>query len=237
MEMIFQKSWVRYQPNPTMISMNKLQPEEVKKFFIVVLLAVVLFCAVVMIRLLRAPENAIPKDQDSKAVQLEPPAPTDIPLAIPAGKMMISLHDSTQILLNDIKTSAQLNVGETIVTAIRINPGRGESISGADAIVRFDPAKLTVVEPIKTDFDFANYPRKSVDAKSGTVKITGYGIDCDPCSGLLAAITFKAIAQGQTSIDLDYLPGSTNLSTIAQKGTGRNILGRVEGATVTISNF
>ena len=107
---------------------------------------------------------------------------------------------------------------------------------GADAVVAFDPNYLEVSQVQPATF-FQEYPRKKIDAVNGVVKITGYNpINNKPLSEdiLFATLKVKAKKKGSVKLTFDYKAGSTNATTLVERGTSKNILAVVNQMNVEI---
>lgn len=204
-----------------MINMEKLQPIEVKKIGIVATITLLLLAGVFVMRLLRTPASPadLPQNQIQSQIPTVYPTPSEIP---PPGVM-------------EVKTDKKdLAVGESVKATVTIKlAGEDGLVSGADAILTYDPALLSADE-VQTLTMFANYPRKTVDNVNGKIIVTGFGQGQNMTAGAFFDVQFSAKKSGRTTVKIDFAPGSTNRSTIAQKGTGKNILGRVEGANIKI---
>lgn len=120
---------------------------------------------------------------------------------------------------------------DVVITA----PGR--KLDGADTIVKYDP-KLVEVTDIKPGEFFSNYPRKTIDQVNGVIKMTGFSpkdVDADGDNFIFFTIEAKALTSGTAKFDFDFEKGKTNLSTVVESKTSRNLLGTVKGTTVSIT--
>ena len=203
-----------------MIDMEKLQPKEVKKIFIVLVIAALLASTVLLLRITRTP-GSLQEDQQQKGELLPSAVPTE--KEVPPGIMIVFINK------DDVKVGDSFRVD----TAIRFE-GEELAYSGADVILTFDPSLVAATGEVETSPLFANYPRKKVDNAKGRITVTGFGKGVDDGAQTVFTANFTTKAAGVARFDIDYVAGKTNLSTIAQKGTGKNLLGRVEGASIEI---
>jgi len=132
---------------------------------------------------------------------------------------------------------------------VKVDIGTGAQSAGADAVVKFDTAKLTFVSAEKvtegnpTTFYgnnglFTATPPATANT-SGTIEI-GRTADAGSYAsgvGVLAKLTFTPkVAVGQTvSLDFVFTPGSTTDSNVAGNVGGVDLLGSVTNATLTIA--
>jgi len=126
--------------------------------------------------------------------------------------------------------------GERLKADVKFN-ALGSKVYGADAVIRFDPNYLEVDEELEQGYFFAVYPRAEVDNSTGTIHVTGISPkDNDPLTDekLLFTVYFVPKKAGQTEISLEFQPGATNLSTLVEYGTSKNILGSVTPASLII---
>lgn len=109
-------------------------------------------------------------------------------------------------------------------------------LDGADAIVRFDPQMLEVTD-IKEGRVFESYPRKTIDNVKGLVKVTGFReIESERSSGdnVFFSLTVTAKRTGAVKVQFDFEEGKTNLSTLVQTKSSRNILGQTKFSAINI---
>lgn len=202
--------------------MINMQNAEYKKIFIVVLVLIILTIGLFILRRERKKtlEEALKKETASTGEELQ--APTITPEVL-SGVYKI------------IFEKGNISVGESVGTSASFTTD-SRILSGSDVILSFDPAYLEVEGDIKPGDYFSSYPRKLVDNAKGIVKATAFGgsgqIVSQPTT--LFTVTFKAKKEGTTTLSFDFAKGRTNLTTLVEKGTSKNILGNVYGATLTI---
>ena len=113
-------------------------------------------------------------------------------------------------------------------------------VTGYDAVLKYDPARLRFIEARSTLPDFQIFTK----VKEGAVVITG--IKALPTPGLtetptilsdvgLAEISFEPVSQGTVSVDLDYSYGMTHDSNLVD-GSAKDILTKVQGLKLYLGN-
>lgn len=129
-----------------------------------------------------------------------------------------------------------ISVGESVNASISFTTD-SRILSGSDVILFFDPVFLEPEEDLVVGDYFESYPRKLVDKTKGIIKVTAFGgngqIVSTPTT--LFTVTFKGKKSGTTTVSFDFVKGRTNLTTLVEKGTSKNILGEVYSATLTIA--
>lgn len=115
------------------------------------------------------------------------------------------------------------------------------ALTGADAVLRFDPELLTVQE-IEAGGLFSLYPRLTYDNNSGQIIITGINIDLPdspnspnlPNSSPFATLILLPKQPGETQVEFEFKYSQTTGSTVVRAEDAKNILSHVENATITI---
>lgn len=160
-----------------------------------------------------------------------------MPTAVPTVEPIIG-----RLFINPSRKNVK--VGENFTLDV-VFQTKGKILDGVDAIIRFDPAIITaegdVSHPISVAVGshFDSYPRQEVDNEVGVIKVSGYSPkDLSPVSTAtsLFTINFQAKKKGTTNVTIDFERGRTNLSTLVERGTSKNILGVVGNAVITIKN-
>lgn len=115
----------------------------------------------------------------------------------------------------------------------------GREVNGMDAIIKYDPQLLEVLESASGDL-FENLLVNEIDTENGTISITASRLskDSPPISvnGILSVITFQALQPGITTVDIVFDPQTTSTSNVTEAGTSDNILTTVHNAQVTITS-
>ena len=126
------------------------------------------------------------------------------------------------------KTS--LNLGKEYEVRVMVET-LGKQITGADAVIKFDPIYFTV-KKIVTGKIFPEYPVAKIDKTKGLVEITGTIVAPDQMpfrgTGELATIIVQPLKAGESELAFDFISGMTNDSNLVERGTGEDILGKTE---------
>jgi len=125
-----------------------------------------------------------------------------------------------------------------------------QEISGADILIEYDPEILElVVNSISGEVSglsiaegntiLTNIPKSEI-REMGDKNILAFSAISNPTktfkgNAKVAVVKFKAISEGQTSLVLVFVPGSTHESNIGSGG-GQDILGSVENVSITVTN-
>ena len=128
-------------------------------------------------------------------------------------------------------------VGETFNIDITLNTD-GANVKSADAVLTFDPAKLSVVS-LTPGAIFDSYPTKNFDAL-GNIKLSGAMTSATASFsgiGKFGTITFKGDSSGTTTISFSCTPGKTNESNITQILTNADIVdcGKLSPSSISIA--
>ncbi len=115
-----------------------------------------------------------------------------------------------------------------------------KTINGADAVIFYNPEAIEVVEiqaSSETGEYFKSYLKKKIDPVKKVIKITGYQPkDQGALSGekRFATLKLRAKKKGLETLSFDFVAGTTNRTTLVEKGTGKNLLGNAIGAEIEI---
>jgi hypothetical protein len=125
---------------------------------------------------------------------------------------------------------------QTFDVTIRVN-AQGANINAVDAIINFDNTKLQVLQ-VTPGTIFGSYPLNTF--QNNQIRISGidstFNSPFTGTDGILATIRFRAIANGQSTINFVYTPGSTTDSNVVEQGTATDRLSAVNFATVSIGD-
>lgn len=95
------------------------------------------------------------------------------------------------------------------------------------------------VVQVKPAFLYPEYPPtvQSLDNAAGVIKITTLSGTAPnpPVVGTLATLVFQAKRDGQTQVRIDYMPGSSTDSNVADSLTSTDILGTALPVTIRIA--
>ncbi len=131
---------------------------------------------------------------------------------------------------------SRIKVGEIVTVKISFQAPE-KIIFGTDIRLSFDPKLLQAEENILLEDVFQSYPRREVDNVKGSVKVTGFMAKDQTVANDfrdVLTISFKALQSGVASLNLDFEKGKTNLSTLVEKGSSKNVLGKVIPVEITI---
>jgi len=194
---------------------------EQKKFGIVLLVLILLVGGFVAIRVFRERKLArqLTQNQVVSPSQIVSPSPD-----VPPGVYTILPSQST------------IKSGATLALTVQFE-APGKKLDGSDVFLRFDPVFLDVNENLVFGDYFSTYPRVTIDRVKGEVKVTGFRTNqTAPITTATAffTIAFTGKQAGNTAVSFEFAKGKTNLTTLVEKGTSRNILGKVYPAAIRI---
>lgn len=201
--------------------MQKPTPDEMQKMGVVFGILFILLIGFLVIRMRSTGKTAAP--------------PQNTNMTQNAGPTVIPKRDDKTGVMGIEPDQVKTKPGETFRVNIYFQSG-GKNVYGADAVLNYDPNFLSVNEIIPGGV-FKEYPSQKIDQNSGTVKVTGFelipyqdAVNKPP----FFSISFTAGKAGETSLTLIFQKERTNLSTIVEAGTSRNILGTVYPAKIII---
>lgn len=156
------------------------------------------------------------------------PSSTLAPFAQPK-----QINQNIVALISDKK---EYKVGDNI--SVRVVIKTDHETAGTDAILRFDPKILeTSASSIEKGTIYQEYPGLQVDLNKGLINISGiigFGQPNFTGSGVLATVTFKAKAAGNTTVTLVFQPGSTIDTNIVDATSSEDVLEKVGGLNLVI---
>lgn len=130
-----------------------------------------------------------------------------------------------------------LKIGENFEVKIMIDT-KGKEITGADAVIKYDPEYLEIVGEVITGEIFPVYPIVNIKEDKGEIDITGTTVNPDQSlftgSGQFASIIIKPIKAGQTPLVFEFSPGLTDESNLPEKGTSNDVLTNIKNAEFNI---
>lgn len=125
---------------------------------------------------------------------------------------------------------------------VSINVVSEKATDGIDLVINYDPKLLSVVKtkegtPVILGSLYSDYPQNAVDETKGEITISGISTGKEGVrpNGLFGSIVFNAKAPGQTTVSLEFSPGSTVDTNITEKGTGEDVLESVGNVNITIN--
>lgn len=121
--------------------------------------------------------------------------------------------------------------GEEFEAVILLSTGQ-ERIIGADAILKFDPKKLEVLEILPGDI-FNLYPQEKIE--EGKILISAVLENKKDFwgQGILAKLKIKGKTAGKTNLNFEFTPGRTDDSNIAIAGTSKDLLAKTKNGLYT----
>lgn len=120
--------------------------------------------------------------------------------------------------------------GQTYPVGIVVDAA-GKSVDGVDVIINFDPKKVQVVgSSVSTTTLFERFPLNKVDNGAGRISFSALTFSPKAVVGIAATFSFKPTAPGEINLDFEFKPGATTDSNIAEHGTAKDVLGKVENA-------
>lgn len=130
----------------------------------------------------------------------------------------------------------QSRIGD-VITADAAFSLLGKRVTGSDVILIFDPEFLQVEGLISPGDFFAYYPRNDIDNNAGVIRISAFqATSQEPVTGEISLfkVKFRTKKQGETMLDFQFEKGKTDLTTLVEYGTSRNILESAQGAQIKI---
>ena len=155
-----------------------------------------------------------------------------LPLAILVC-LFVMAHPASAATLGLSPSSGAVQVGQNLAVQIKLDTG-SQAIDGADvSFLNYDPTMLEVQQVLAGSL-MPNTPVNTVNATAGKIRFSQVttGGQTAPANGTLATLTFKALKIGTATLTLDFTPGFTTDSNIAQVGT--DILTAVTNGSYTI---
>lgn len=145
-------------------------------------------------------------------------------------------------VLSLVPSSVNTGISCQFDLSIHLDTG-GFSTDGTDALLKFDPMVLEVVEVQKGDI-YSIYPGNTINNETGTVVVSGLATPSTPYSGSgkLATLKFKVkpnTNQTQTNINFNFdplNPYKTNDTNVVETSTIAEILREVVDAQINIAS-
>ncbi|KKP92672.1 MAG: Ig domain protein group 2 domain protein [Parcubacteria group bacterium GW2011_GWA1_36_12] len=172
------------------------------------------------------------------------PTPIATPIATPVAS--VSPNPSTSPSTTPTPTgsaSATLSlalpsplvfVGEDFSVDLKLDTNA--SITGADAIILFDPAQLTAVNVIDKKL-LPTTPKIDINNGNGTISISQVADPGTPFigSGTMAQLVFRSLGSvGNRTLRFDYVPGVKTESNVIASIDGKDILAQPLDLTLTV---
>lgn len=143
--------------------------------------------------------------------------------------------------LSLVPSTGSANRGCSFAVNIELDTA-GVATDGTDAILKFEPSKLTAVSPIQQGTIYPDYAGNNIDAQTGTITVSGLASVAEAFTGkgTLATITFNVPANapaGATTVKFDFDPNNkakTTDSNVVERGTIADVLSSVVDGNYTI---
>lgn len=108
----------------------------------------------------------------------------------------------------------------------------GRSVDGVDVVISYDPAKVQIVGgKVNPTGVFSEVPLNLVDTAAGKIRFSALTFDPQPVTGVVGTFSFIPLSASEVNFQIDYTPGATTDSNIAEHGSAVDVLGKVENAT------
>lgn len=155
-------------------------------------------------------------------------------LTVTQPKRQTTQTQATQVLaslsLSPASGDYLFSSGQSYPVGIVVDSG-GKSIDGVDVIINFDPKKIQIASAslVATSL-FERFPVNSVDNSRGQVRLSALTFNPKPVTGIVGTFSFRPRAKGEADFSFEFSPGATTDSNIAEHGTARDVLRKVENA-------
>lgn len=196
--------------------MNKQQT------LIIVLGIALLFSIILLSTRMAVPARPAALDQDTNiSISVDQPEGISIQNQQAQGRLL--LKPATQTVSR----------GESMIMNVLID-APGKVLDGADAIILYDP-QVVNVSNIRNGKYFTQLPQATVDEQNGIIKVTGFSSGKETSNPLFFSFTVSAYKPSEARFHVEYEPGRSDLSTLVERGTSKNILGSTQDAVITIT--
>jgi hypothetical protein len=97
-------------------------------------------------------------------------------------------------------------------------------------VISFDPTKVRILgNKVSPSGLLSQFPMNEVS--SGKIRFSGLTFEPKAINGILGSFRFEPLTVGEISFKIDYAPGNTTDSNIAEQGNMKDPLGEVGNAT------
>lgn len=121
--------------------------------------------------------------------------------------------------------------GQTIPLGLVVD-SKGASVDGLDTIINFDPKKVQIVgNSLSPTTLFERFPLNVADNQKGQIRFSALSFNAKPVAGIVGTFSFRPLVRGIVSFTFDFTSGSTTDSNLAEHGTAKDILGKVENGS------
>lgn len=126
--------------------------------------------------------------------------------------------------------SGSFTVGQTFTATVRVVPG-GASVNAVEAVLTFDPTKLSVVSVSKDGSIFSLWTTEPTFSNAaGTVTFGGGATTPFTATSNIINVTFRAVADGSGMVNF-----ASGASVLAADGRGTDVFKKSTGATYTLA--
>lgn len=132
------------------------------------------------------------------------------------------------VSLSLLPTSGSFSLSQSPAVGVVLD-SVGKSVDGVDVIISFDPKKVQVVgSKVAPTALFEEFPQNIVDNVRGQIRFSALTFSPRPVTGIIGTFSFKPKGPGQVNFNFDFTFGSTRDSNVAQHGSAKDVLGKVE---------
>ncbi len=104
----------------------------------------------------------------------------------------------------------------------------GKLIDGVDVVINYDPAKVEIVgNKVNPSTTFQEFPLNKIDLASGKILFSGLTFNPQSVLGIVGTFSFRPKAAGEVNFTVQFVPGATTDSNIAEHGSATDVLGTV----------
>lgn len=147
---------------------------------------------------------------------------------------LISAHAAHAASLEFDEASYNVDAGDTLQVQVVVNPG-SEQITSIDAYVKYDSGVVNAQAVTAGSY----FPTVLNDLTTGRVYVAGVvdnPSDFKTGTGIVATITFKAVADGTTTLTYNCQTGSSDTSKVIKNDiNSTNIITCAENGSATVT--
>lgn len=157
---------------------------------------------------------------------------TTIPIVVTEPTEVAVESKQNSVKLAMFPTNVKLSVGQKDTMSVMVDAPRA-NLAGGDAVIRYDPQTVAVSDIVNGGF-FDQLPRTTVDQQRGIIKVTGFSPTLQETGATFFSFTLTALQPGQSQFHIEYEQDRSDLSTLVERGTSKNILTGVQDSVVRI---
>jgi hypothetical protein len=130
--------------------------------------------------------------------------------------------------------SAGFKIGETYPVGIVVDSA-GKTIDGVDVVISYDPPNSVQIVGGKVN-PTSVFPENPLNLVSnGKIKFSALTFDPKPVTGVVGTFSVKPLVKGEVNFSIEFVPGATTDSNMAEHGTADDVLSEVVNATYKIN--